>query len=70
MGNEAHVRRENIIAEPASSVLEKGGSEHFVEGLCYLGPELPLVPCRLPDPEPVDLLSQRDRFVVVNILGD
>ena len=37
MGNEAHVRRENIIAKPALSVLEKGGSEHFVEGLRLKG---------------------------------
>ena len=36
MGNEGHVRRENIIAKPALSVLGKGGSKYFVEGLCYL----------------------------------
>ena len=46
VGNEARVRRENIIAKPALSVLEKEGSKHFVEGLCYVGLELPLVPCR------------------------
>ena len=45
VGNEARVRRENIIAKPALSVLEKGGSKHFV-GLCYLGPELRLLLCR------------------------